>query len=285
MSNYHQFTLGEFSCYVFSDNSRGTSVANLFPAVAEGEVYAAVREMGYEGETIEVGYNVLLVDTGEQKVLIDTGTGQGVLMAGLNGAGFEAADIDMVIITHGDGDHIGGIEQYPNAQIVMPTGAWLLWTTESGRAQMVEQFIKLFREGMDAEKEAAMVERRAAYGRDVLPRLEERVQLVETEVEFLPGFKLVLAPGHRADHTAVEISSGGETLLHIVDSMRHPVQLVQQEWTSYIDSFPEQMIVTNKGLFARAAGANALVFATHLPFPGLGRIVRADGRYGWESGG
>lgn len=281
MSNFQRFTLGRFTAYTLADNKRSMSFQDVFPSINPAELTAALQAAGIEQPEMEVGYNCLLVDTGERKILVDTGTGQGQLRASLNAAGFAAAAIDTVILTHGDGDHIGGVRGYPNARFVMTEEAWRLWTTPEGQRQMVQQFLELFRGKMDEEQLAAMGERRLAYGRDVLPTLRERVDLVQPESEFLPGFKLVAAPGHRSDHTAVEITSAGATLLHLVDGLRHPIQAMHPEWTSFIDSFPAQTAATNKKLLARAATPNALLFGAHLPFPALGRVEQTDAGFRW----
>ena len=194
----------------------------------------------------------------------------------------QPGDIDTIIITHGDGDHIGGIRAFPNARFTLERAAWDAWTSDVGRAEMIEQFIKLFRGKMPEDALAQRVHGRGIYGSEVLPALEARVDLVDPEEEFLPGIRLIAAPGHRSDHMAVEIQSVGETLLHIVDGIRHPIQVVHPEWTSFIDSFPEQLTETNRMLFQRAAQKGALVFATHLTFLALGRVQPGVSGWVWE---
>ena len=57
--------------------------------------------------------NVLLIDTGQHHVLIDTGNGDatsppGLLRDRLRAAGLAPTEIDVVILSHADFDHIGG---------------------------------------------------------------------------------------------------------------------------------------------------------------------------------
>lgn len=281
----HRFELGRFTCFALRDGGRTMEMAQLFPRVPPAELRAALAASGADPE-IPVGYSCLLIDSGEGRVLIDTGGGSGELLDNLASAGYAPDDIDRVVITHGDGDHIGGIGSFGRARFVMTPLAWELWTGEVERRRMVDEFVELFRGSRSPAELAATAEQRERYGREVLPALAERVELVEPEVEFAPGMRLVAAPGHRSDHTAVEIESEGELLLHVVDGIRHALQATHPGWTSYIDSYPEQVAQTNRRLLARAAEREALVFGAHLPFPALGRVRSApaagDSGFVWD---
>ena len=279
MNDIYQFKLGNFDCAVVADGSRPDTITETFPTVAGEDVSAAMRAIGYESDEVTVGFNLLTVDTGEKRVLVDTGFGRGLLLSNLAKLDLAPEDIDIIIITHGDGDHIGGIGQFPNAQFVLWQGAWDLWTDEESRNLMLAQFANLF-EGMTDE----MLAKRAEYGRITLPNLQEenRLQLVQLEEEFLPGFQLIGAPGHRSDHVAVQIQSEGTTLLHVVDSMRHPVQIANPTWASYIDSFHDQIVETNQELLNRTVETEAILFATHMQFPALGHILISDDGFRWE---
>jgi glyoxylase-like metal-dependent hydrolase (beta-lactamase superfamily II) len=282
MDGIHEFSLGSFRCLVLFDNSKTARLSQVFPRIPEEKLAAAMLDLGLEDETVTVGYNCLFVNTGSQKILIDSGSGSGKLLENIYRAGIEPTDIDTIVITHGDGDHIGGVYDFPNAQLVMLGLGWKLWTSDEGRAQLVEEFVSLFRSKLSAEEEAAMARRRLVYGESVLPAAQSRVGMVEPEVEFVPGIRLLAAPGHRSDHSAVEIESDGEMLLHVVDGIRHPLQTANPNWASFIDSDPVETAATNRRLLARAAAKNALVFAAHLPYPGLGRVRGQDGRWIWD---
>lgn len=279
MDSIYEFKLGNFDCVIVADGSRPDTITETFPTVPAADVSAAMQAIGYDSDEIMVGFNLLMIDTGEKRVLVDTGFGRGVLLANLEKMDISPDDIDIIIITHGDGDHIGGMSQFPNAQFVLWQGAWDLWTDDDVRTPMLKQLTTVFT-GMTEE----MLEKRAEYGRTILPNLqaENRLQLVQLEEEFLPGFQLVGAPGHRADHVTVQIQSQDMTLLHIVDSIRHPVQIANPTWTSYIDSFSDQLVDTNKQLLNRAVKTEAILFATHMQFPALGRVIKTDDGFRWE---
>ncbi|MEM8861590.1 MAG: MBL fold metallo-hydrolase, partial [Chloroflexota bacterium] len=224
--------------------------------------------------------NVLLINTGEQNILIDAGlpTGPGSLVANLAQAGVAADQIDIVIVTHGDGDHIGGLANYPNAKIVTPSHAYTLWTEDTDG--MVEDFLKLFRDVQTAEELAATAAGRAKYA-NVLRNLGDRLVMVEPGEEIAAGITMISAPGHRRDHMAVEVRSGDDVLLHVADAWRHPVQLARPDFYGLFDSFPDILADTMLSLLERAAETDALVFGAHFSFPALIKIKKEDGQFHW----
>jgi glyoxylase-like metal-dependent hydrolase (beta-lactamase superfamily II) len=119
--------------------------------------------------------------------------------------------------------------------------AWEFWTTESNLASMPEDV--------------------AAFGRKTLPLIHNRLDLVEPETEFLPGFEIIPAVGHRRDHITLLISSAGEQLLHLADTVIHPMMLASLGWYSPYDSLPEPAIAAKRRLLDRAAAEKTLVFS------------------------
>jgi len=100
--------------------------------------------------------------------------------------------------------------------------------------------------------------------------------------EFLPGFQVIPAVGHRPDHTVLSVSSAGKRLLHLADSIIHPIMIEHAEWRWPGHSLPEQAMNDRQQLLERAAGQNALVFGSHFPFPGLGYVVQQGEGWRWQ---
>ncbi len=96
--------------------------------------------------------------------------------------------------------------------------------------------------------------------------------------EFLPGLRLMAAPGHRYDHAVVKISSAGEKLLHFADALVHPFFAMVPGWYSTYDANPEQALVTKQALLDYCRTEDALAFGSHFPMPAVGKFNSA-GRF------
>ncbi len=113
-----------------------------------------------------------------------------------------------------------------------------------------------------------------------LEPLRDRVTLLDGAGEILWGISLIEAPGHTPGYIALEIESEGERLLHISDTVLHPLHLEYLEWQSQYDVVPDKQRGSRKVICDRAANESLLVFAHHFaPFPNLGHIEKKGWRW------
>jgi glyoxylase-like metal-dependent hydrolase (beta-lactamase superfamily II) len=266
---FHQFTLGQWTCYALQDNTRMIDTRDEFPQLPENVLLEALNKRGFTDFHVHIGFNNLLIQTGEQLVLIDSGTGTDKLNDSLAEAGFSPDDINYLLITHSDFDHIGGMDHYKKARIVFPKTAYDLWTTDVSRVKMIESFQEVFSKFLAPDFVARAVEYRKNYGAVKLPSLLPRLVLVREEEEFLSGFRFLAAPGHRSDHFAVELTSDGNTLLHIADAWRHQIQMDHPDWYSIYDYYPDQFAESVALLLERAREKKVVLFGAHFEWPGL----------------
>ena len=284
----YRFNIGAFKCMAVSDGTHTYAPPHfpsptnlLFANAPTNNLMTTLRDHNIEleqwAEWISP-YICLLVDTGEERVLVDTGASDlvpttGKLRQHLQSAGIAPEDIDLVILTHAHPDHIGGNTlddgqlAFPNARYAMWKEEWEFWTSEEAEEKLDEHV-----------KEVLL-----GYTRKNLPPVQDRLELIENEREILPGIRAIAAPGHTPGHMALLISSKGEQLLHIVDTVLHPIHIEQPEWVAAIDFAPEQVVATRRRLLKRAVEEKSLVLAFHFPFPGLGYIVQKGEGWTWQS--
>lgn len=283
---YH-FKVGNIKCTAVSDGTLTYTpptfpppAALLFANAPKEHLEQVLREHDLQleqwAEWISP-YICLVVNTGEHQVLVDTGAdglspNTGRLLHNLQAAGIAPQDIDMVILTHGHPDHIGGNTDvegkpaFPNARYFMRKDEWDFWTSGEAALKLDEHV-----------KEVLL-----GFAHKNLPPIQDRIDLVDHETEIVLGVRAVAAPGHTPGHMALAISSVGEQLLCISDAVLHPIHLEHPEWCAVVDSSPEQVVSTRHRLLNQAAAEKALVLAFHFPFPGLGHIIQKGQAWQWQ---
>jgi len=271
--NYH-FKVGGIDCIAICDGTEVVPIESVFKDAPTELVKKALVEGGYPVNESTVYFNCLFMQARQQRLLVDAGWGKGVGRQGgelpdrLHDEGISPADIDTIILTHGDIDHIGGILTgdnqlaFPNAGYIMLKEAWDFWTNQARFARMPE-FLTYF-------------------GRKVLPVMGERVKVVEAGVEFLPGFQLIPASGHRPGHAALAVTSSGESFIHLADTVGHPLLMEHPEWHWYADFSFEQAEKDKFHVLNQAVAQHALVFGPHLSFPGVGRVAPLGTAWCWQ---
>lgn len=269
---YH-FRVGEFICTAIRDAVMAYPVDEVFPDIPAEQLAHALADHQSPSKDIVFDFNCLLIDTGELRIVVDVGWGhirptrEGRLTQHLRAEGITPKDVDIVVLTHGDEDHIGGIADargepaFPNARCIMWETGWdallnIDWTR--------------------------VPEEVAAFKSRLVAVLESQIEPVEANTEFSPGFRLIPATGHKPGHAAVGVSSAGEHLLHVGDAIGHPIMVTHPEWSWCFDLNPERAIDDRQRLIEVAMARDALVFGSHMPFPGVGRIVQQDNQLHWK---
>jgi glyoxylase-like metal-dependent hydrolase (beta-lactamase superfamily II) len=272
-SHYH-FAVGEFNCIAIRDGSHMGSADFLFDNAPAEQLNAALQKANLESDQLPSSWTCLLVDTGREKLLVDTGIGGlapegGKLPSLLEELDYQPSDIDIVFLTHGHPDHVGGCTDqdekplFANAQFVTGKQEFEFWT--------------------DGPEQPNPENWMAQFSRQKLLAIQDQVELVGNDSELLPGIRTVEAFGHTPGHLALEIHSQGETLLNLADTVLHPLHLQHPEWVSQVDIIPDRMISTRLRLLERAAREEALVLFFHFDFPSLGHVEQDGQSWTWRS--
>ena len=278
MSNEtYRFKVGALECIAVSDGILHPELnASFFYANAPKERLVQIlhKHNLQREQFVPLPCHCLVIDTTEHLVLVDTGRGKGAspsigkLLQNLKSEGIEPSDIDTVIITHGHRDHIcGNIDAegkpvFPNARYFISKDEWEFWTSEIDPTQWVRNMAD------DVRKQ-------------LLP-LQSQLHLFDQDGELVPGIHTVAAPGHTPGHTAVSVSSKGAELLHISDLVVCRIHLEQPDWYMAHEVLPGQAVSSRRRLLEIAATRKLLVFAFHLPFPGLGHVTQKQDGWQWQ---
>ncbi|MBZ0279772.1 MAG: MBL fold metallo-hydrolase [Anaerolineae bacterium] len=260
----YQLEDDDFHVTILCDADQNRDPRTLFTSVLPEALERAAQSENFQIDAVPFSMNILLIQTPQHKVLVDTGLGSGTLLKTLEQIGVRPESIDRVIITHGHGDHIGGIMgenglNFPNARYTFWKSEWDYWFTEAQKGD---------------ETHPAR--------RNLFP-IQDRVDFIDTESEILPGVSAVSAPGHTLGQMGLLIEHGVLRLLHIADAAHTHFQVVHPDWSPRFDMQPDVSAKTRKALFERAADQNLLLTAYHFPFPGLGRISRDGENLKWTS--
>ena len=115
-----------------------------------------------------------------------------------------------------------------------------------------------------------------------LNSIKEVMAQVEWGAEIVPGIHAVEASGHTKGQMAVTVESEGNSFLHLSDAALHPIHINRTDWYALTDIAPETAMANRKKLLGQAAADEALVFGSHFPFPGLGKVTKENDVFAWN---
>jgi glyoxylase-like metal-dependent hydrolase (beta-lactamase superfamily II) len=209
----------------------------------------------------------ILVKTPGKLVLIDSGLGNKLtekqkkifrvkeewsLIDDLKSLGIQREDIDIVILTHYDFDHAGGIVMqeekgrfsltFPHARHVIQKEEW-----EDVMNPNVRSINTYWPINIDLLKESVNLE------------------LVEGDREVSKGIKVFPSGGHTRGHQIVWIESGGGVALHMADLLPTHAHF-NPLWIMAYDNFPLDAIAAKEEWEERGIRENAWFTFYHDPF-------------------
>jgi glyoxylase-like metal-dependent hydrolase (beta-lactamase superfamily II) len=287
-NGFYRFKIGDFQATLISDGYGELPVGPIFAANATEAEVDPVLKANFMQPVIQIANNPLVVDTERERILVDTGFGEKLgpsfgsfprLEPNLRRAGIEPQSIDLVVISHGHLDHIGGLVTksgalaFPKAQFVFVDTEWNYWTGSRFESEIESSPLPdPFKKGM------------VGAARENLPLIADRSRFVKQGGEIASGVHYVAAPGHSPSHASILFASGKEQFMHMVDIAHVPVTSLQHpEWTPIFDYDPAQAINSRKAILDRVATDRIMAMGYHFPFPAIGHVVRYDKAYRWEA--
>lgn len=199
----------------------------------------------------------------------------------LSRAGFDPANVDIVINTHLHLDHCGWNTRLIDGEWAptFPNASYLFHDVELEylHAQWESDPVGQWR------NDAGWV-----YQDSVLPILDSDAyrSVGAGDVLHTSGntqISAVNAAGHTPGHLAVEISSPGGGLLIVGDALHHPVQALYPDLAFFADRDPRQAINTRRALLERSASQGLGLVTAHFPAHGPLYVRRDGGSFRWQN--
>jgi glyoxylase-like metal-dependent hydrolase (beta-lactamase superfamily II) len=279
----YRFKLGGFEAAAILDSKAVRQP--LHPAYGANasvdEAHALARANHIDTERYEHPNTPTLVNTGKELVLFDTGNGAlpreyealkarlppGNLAERLGLLGHKPEDIDVVVLTHGHPDHIGGLVEggkpvYPNARYVFGAAEYDFWKRNEGvrEARVFNQ--KLFM--------------------TICAPLADRATFIKPGDEVASGIHAVDASGHSPGLMAFHIESEGQRFMVTADTCTQYVMAVQRpDWQFEMDDDKDKAVATRMRILDMLATERLFFASFHFPFPGVGWIDKTSAGYRW----
>jgi glyoxylase-like metal-dependent hydrolase (beta-lactamase superfamily II) len=219
--------------------------------------------------TCRVAMQTWVLRSGGRTILLDTGIGNHKerpyipswshldtgYLANLAAVGVAPDDVDIVVNTHLHVDHVGWntrldgrtwVPTFKNAEYFMPSEELEFWNPANGHKTVM---------GPGAQN---------AFEDSVAPVLAEGLVRPWTRAHRIDeNLVLETAPGHTPGSSILRVSSRGEEVLLIGDTLHTPAQIVAPNFSSCFCEDVVQASSTRRKLFAEAADKNILMLAAH----------------------
>lgn len=252
---FNRFKLGGFEVTTLLAGTRTTDKPQeTFGMNVDPAEFAAVAAANFiPTDKSQNFFTPTLVNTGAELVLFDTGLNPEGITSVLAAAGYATDQVDVVVLTHMHGDHIGGLMAETG-----PTFANARYVTGS-----VEH-----NHWMGAANEG--------FDKSVRP-LNDKITFVDDGGAVVSGVTSMAAFGHSAGHMAFMLESDGAQLVLTADTANHYVwSLAYPDWEVRFDADKAAAAATRRKVLGMLAADRVPFVGYHMPFPAMGFVEARD---------
>lgn len=254
---YNRVTLGGFEVTSLLAGSRPVeNPQGIFGMnVSEEEFAAASEAANIPTNVAQFFFTPTVVNTGSELVLFDTGLNGAGITAALAQAGYTPDQVDVVVITHMHGDHIGGLmtdgsPTFPNARYVTGAAEFDHWDMSGNEG----------------------------FENNVRP-MAEMTTMIGDGGSVVSGITGMDASGHTPGHMAYMLESDGKQMVLGADFANHYVwSLAYPDWEVRFDMDKAAAAATRRRMLGMMAADKIPFIGYHMPFPAMGYVsARGDG--------
>ena len=276
-----KWQIGDIEIFQLAEMEIGFIVQSLVPD-AQPEIIKEIDflypDFADEDGNLKSLTQAFLIKTADKNVLVDAGVGNGKervdfaplsdlqtdFLSRLSELGVGVDDIDYVIQTHLDLDHVGWnttlvdgkwAPTFPNAKYIYVEGEYEFWKTKP--EFLPGDFLRAIEDSIEPVVEAG------------------QAMLVDNSFKLDDNISLRPSKGHTVNHVSVVIESGGEKAIIFGDVLHHPAQVAHPEWNSVVDHSPEDALATRAVMLNEVADTNILLIGSHFHDPVAGYVKRS----------
>lgn len=255
VSPYNRFKLGGFEVTALLAGTRTVPEPQaIFGMNVPAGEFAMVSEAAHiPTDKSQFFFTPSIVNTGSELVLFDTGLNGAGITTTLAAAGYTPDQVDVVVLTHMHGDHIGGMmtdgaPTFPNARYVTGATEHNHWSAAGN-------------EGFD---------------KNVKP-MNDKMTFLDDGGSVASGVTAMVAAGHTPGHMGYMLESGGQQLALVADLANHYIwSLAYPDWEVKFDMDKAMAAQSRRKVLGMLAADKVPMIGYHMPWPALGYVEPRD---------
>ena len=256
IAQHRRFTIGAFEVTtILAGTTARDEPQGIFGMNVEAETFNEVSAANFLSvDTAQFFFTPTLVNTGNELILFDAGLNAAATTAALASAGYTPDQVDILVLTHMHGDHIGGLMNngaptFANARYVTGETEFDFWAGSEN-------------EGFEA---------------NVRP-LADQMTFIGDGADVVTGVTGLAAFGHTPGHMVYRLESDGAGLAIFADLANHPVwSLARPDWEVRFDADKEAAAASRRDILGMIAADRIPAIGYHMPFPAVGYVAPGTG--------